>query len=161
MEKCRRLPAAIAYFALPRFSSRAKYSGANGRGSTSANGARSKCDFSARDRAVKNGLAADAISTDRRAVFRRLGRIQLVTANAGDCRNADVPCMRVVIAHRISSLSKMSTSSSTRIIFLARNRSPAPAARPAPAGLHRRVDVFHLQDPEELTATRGVGVDIL
>ena len=40
------------------------------------------------DRAVKNGLAADAISTDRRAVFRRLGRIQLVTANAGDCRNA-------------------------------------------------------------------------
>ncbi len=52
------------------------------------------------------------------------------------------PCMRVVIAHRISSLSKMSTSSSTRIIFLARNRSPAPAARPAPAGLHRRVDVF-------------------
>ncbi len=43
------------------------------------------------DRAVKNGLAADAISTDRRAVFRRLGRIQLVTANAGDCRNADVP----------------------------------------------------------------------
>ena len=109
----------------------------------------------------QNGLAADAISTDRRAVFRRLGRIQLVTANAGDCRNADVPCMRVVIAHRISSLSKMSTSSSTRIIFLARNRSPAPAARPAPAGLHRRVDVFHLQDPEELTATRGVGVDIL
>lgn len=48
MEKCRRLPAAIAYFALPWFfSSRAKYSGANGRGSTSANGARSKCDFSA------------------------------------------------------------------------------------------------------------------
>ncbi len=31
----------------PGFSSRAKYSGANGRGSTSANGARSKCDFSA------------------------------------------------------------------------------------------------------------------
>lgn len=48
MEKCRRLPAAIAYFAQPWFfSSRAKYSGANGRGSTSANGARSKCDFSA------------------------------------------------------------------------------------------------------------------
>ncbi len=47
MEKCRRLPAAIAYFALRFFSSRAKYSGANGRGSTSANGARSKCDFSA------------------------------------------------------------------------------------------------------------------
>ncbi len=113
-----------------------------------------------RDRAVKNGLAADAISTDRRAVFRRLGRIQLVTANAGDCRNADVPCMRVVIAHRISSLSKMSTSSSTRIIFLARNRSPAPAARPALPAFIGGLTFFTCRI-EELTATRGVGVDIL
>ncbi len=92
MEKCRRLPAAIAYFALPGFFPAGRntpvQTGADRRRQT----ARAQSAISAPgDRAVKNGLAADAISTDRRAVFRRLGRIQLVTANAGDCRNVDVP----------------------------------------------------------------------
>ncbi len=114
------------------------------------------------DRAVKNGLAADAISTDRRAVFRRLGRIQLVTANAGDCRNVDVPLHAG--GHRpqdIVAVKDVDIFINQNNIFLARNRSPAPAARPALPAFIGGLTFFHLQDPEELTATRGVGVDIL
>ena len=90
------------------------------------------------------------------------------TDPAGDreCRGLSVvaasPCMRVVHRHRISSLSEMIDLfiSQNDIFSSGRVASASDAACPARPG-HRRVDVFSPTGSQELTATRGVGVDIV
>lgn len=84
-----------------------------------------------------------------------------MTANAGDCRNADVPLHAG--GHRPQDIVAVKDVD----IFIHQNNILARIGRqrqqrglPLPAFIGG-LTFFHLQDPEELTATRGVGVDIL